>query len=340
MKHSTNFLAIDLGASNGRVLLGRWDGDRFDLHELHRFANGPVNVLGSLHWNVLQLWSEIKTGLARYAQRWNEPLAGIGLDTWGVDYALLDSAGRLLGNPYHYRDARTDGMVERAFELAGRDAIFNATGIQFMQLNTLYQLLSMVESRDPQLAAAETLLMLPDLFHYWLTGRRVAEYTIASTSQMLDARSRAWSTELLASLGIPSAILPPVIMSGAVLGELRPQIVAEAGLREAPPVIAVGSHDTASAVAAVPGLDGRSAYISSGTWSLVGVETPQPVIDPRALALNFTNEGGVSGDIRLLKNVTGLWLLQESRRQWQREGRDYGGASCWRWPPRPSPSAA
>jgi len=320
---TTNFIAIDLGASNGRVLLGRWDGSRFDLHELHRFANGPINVLGSLHWDVLQLWSEIKTGLARYAQQWNQPLAGIGLDTWGVDYALLDSAGRLLGNPYHYRDARTDGMVERAFELAGRDAIFNATGIQFMQLNTLYQLLSMVEQRDPQLAAAETLLMLPDLFHYWLTGRQVAEYTIASTSQMLDARSRTWSGDLLTSLGIPSAILPPVVMSGALLGELRGEIVAEAGLRDAPPVLAVGSHDTASAVAAVPGLDGRSAYISSGTWSLVGVETPQPVIDPRVLALNFTNEGGVSGDIRLLKNVTGLWLLQESRRQWQRAGHDY-----------------
>ncbi|HSN74191.1 MAG TPA: rhamnulokinase family protein [Anaerolineae bacterium] len=324
MKHSTNFIAIDLGASNGRVLLGRWDGSRFDLHELHRFANGPVNVLGSLHWDVLQLWSEIKTGLARYAQQWNEPLAGIGLDTWGVDYALLDRAGRLLGNPYHYRDARTDGMVERAFELAGRDAIFNTTGIQFMQLNTLYQVLSMVERRDPQLAAAETLLMLPDLFHYWLTGRRVAEYTIASTSQMLDARSRTWANALLASLGIPAAILPPVTMSGTVLGELRPEVAAETGLRHAPPVIAVGSHDTASAVAAVPGLDGRSAYISSGTWSLVGVETPQPVIDQRALALNFTNEGGASGNIRLLKNVTGLWLLQESRRQWQREGRDYG----------------
>ncbi len=323
MTHTTNFIAIDLGASNGRVLLGRWDGDRFDLHELHRFANGPVNVLGSLHWDVLQLWSEIKTGLARYAQQWNQPLAGIGLDTWGVDYALLDRAGRLLGNPYHYRDARTDGMVEQAFDLVGRDAIFDATGIQFMQINTLFQLLSMVERRDPQLAAAETLLMMPDLFHYWLTGRPVAEYTIASTSQMLDARGRAWASSLLASLDIPSAILPPVVMSGAVLGELRPEIVAEAGLRHAPLVIAVGSHDTASAVAAIPGLNSRSAYISSGTWSLVGVETPQPVIDERVLALNFTNEGGVSGDIRLLKNVTGLWLLQESRRQWQREGQDY-----------------
>jgi rhamnulokinase len=323
MTHTTNFIAIDLGASNGRVLLGRWDGSRFDLHELHRFANGPVNVLGSLHWNVLQLWSEIKTGLARYAQQWNEPLAGIGLDTWGVDYALLDRAGRLLGNPYHYRDARTDGMVQRAFELVGRDAIFDATGIQFMQLNTLYQLLSMVERRDPQLLAAERLLMLPDLFHYWLTGRQVAEYTIASTSQMLDARSRVWAAGLLASLGIPADILPRVVMSGAVLGELRPEVVDETGLRHAPPVIAVGSHDTASAVAAVPGLDARSAYISSGTWSLVGVETPQPVIDQRALALNFTNEGGASGNIRLLKNVTGLWLLQESRRQWQRAGHDY-----------------
>ena len=323
MKHSANFLAIDLGASNGRVVLGTWDGQRFDLHELHRFANGPVNVLGNLHWDPLQLWAEIKIGLARYGQQYSQPLTGIGLDTWGVDFALLDKAGRMLGNPFHYRDARTDGMMELAFERAGRATIFRQTGIQFMQINTLYQLLSMVARHDPQLAAAETLLMTPDLFNYWLTGRKAAEYTIASTSQMLDARRRTWAGDLLETLNIPANILPPVVNAGTVLGELRSDVAREIGARGAPQVIAVGSHDTASAVAAIPDLGPESVYISSGTWSLIGVETAQPVLSDRALALNFTNEGGVAGDIRLLKNSTGLWLLQESRRQWQRDGHDY-----------------
>ncbi|MCB0232016.1 MAG: rhamnulokinase [Anaerolineae bacterium] len=323
MKHSANFLAIDLGASNGRVVLGCWDGQRFALHELHRFANGPVNVLGSLHWDPLRLWTEIKIGLVRYGQRYSQPLAGIGLDTWGVDFALLDKAGQMLGNPFHYRDARTDGMMELAFQRAGRAAIFRETGIQFMQINTLYQLLSMVEARDPQLHAAETLLMTPDLFNYWLTGRKVAEYTIASTSQMLDARRRTWADDLLQTLGIPTGILPPVVNAGTVLGGLRDDVASEIGAPGAPQVIAIGSHDTASAVAAIPDLGPESVYISSGTWSLIGVETAEPVLSERALALNFTNEGGVAGDIRLLKNSTGLWLLQECRRQWQREGHDY-----------------
>lgn len=323
MTHSANFLAIDLGASNGRVVLGCWDGQRFDLHELHRFANGPVNVLGSLHWDPLRLWTEIKVGMARYGQQFSQPLAGIGLDTWGVDFALLDRSGRMLGNPFQYRDARTDGMMELAFQRAGRAAIFRQTGIQFMQINTLYQLLSMVEARDPQLDAAETLLLMPDLFNYWMTGQKVAEYTIASTSQMLDARGRIWASDLLAGLGIPIAILPPVVDAGTVLGELRSDIASEVGAPGSPQVIAIGSHDTASAVAAIPDLGPDSVYISSGTWSLIGVETAQPVLSDRALALNFTNEGGVAGDIRLLKNSTGLWLLQESRRQWQRDGRDF-----------------
>ena len=323
MTHSANFLAIDLGASNGRVVLGCWDGQRFDLHELHRFANGPVNVLGSLHWDPLRLWTEIKVGMARYGQQFSQPLAGIGLDTWGVDFALLDRSGRMLGNPFQYRDARTDGMMELAFQRAGRAAIFRQTGIQFMQINTLYQLLSMVEARDPQLDAAETLLLMPDLFNYWMTGQKVAEYTIASTSQMLDARGRIWASDLLAGLGIPIAILPPVVDAGTVLGDLRSDIASEVGAPGSPQVIAIGSHDTASAVAAIPDLGPDSVYISSGTWSLIGVETAQPVLSDRALALNFTNEGGVAGDIRLLKNSTGLWLLQESRRKWQRDGRDF-----------------
>jgi rhamnulokinase len=320
---AANFLAVDLGASGGRVMLGRWDGSRFELEELHRFANGPVEVLGRLHWDHLRLWTEIKAGLAAYAARHEEPLAGIGVDTWGVDYALLDHAGNLLGNPYHYRDAGTNGMLEAAFHLVPREEIYARTGIQFMQINTLFQLLSRRLAGDPQLDMAETFLMTPDLFHYWLSGEKAAEYTIASTSQMVDTQARAWATGLLEVLGLPTAFLPPLVAPGTVLGELRPAVMAEVGLRHAAPIVATGSHDTANAVAAVPDLDATSVYISSGTWSLMGVEAPQPIISELSLSLDFTNEGGVEGTTRLLKNVAGLWLLQESRRQWQREGQHY-----------------
>jgi rhamnulokinase len=317
------YIAIDLGASSGRVLLGRWDGARWTLDELHRFPNGPVAVLGHLYWDVLRLWSEIQTGLARYTAAFDAPPAGIGVDTWGVDLALLDAQGHLLGNPHHYRDGRTQGMPERAFRRVPRQEIFHQTGLQFMPINTLYQLFCMVETVDPQLESAGMLLMIPDLFHYWLTGRAVSEYTIASTSQMLHARERRWASGMLARLGIPTHLLPPLIPPGTVVGELRPDIAAGVGLRAPGPVIAPASHDTASAVAAVPELDRDSAYISSGTWSLVGVEVSEPVLNAQALRLNFTNEGGVGGTIRLLKNVAGLWLLQESRRQWAREGCTY-----------------
>jgi len=323
MKETANFLAIDLGASSGRVLLGRWDGVRLNVQELHRFTNGPVEVLGHQHWDVLRLWREIKKGLATYAGQFDAPLAGLGVDTWGVDFALLDSAGHLLGNPHHYRDPRTDGMMDLVFQRVPRHQIFEQTGIQFIRLNTLYQLFSMVVTKDPQLEMAETLLMLPDFFHYWLTGRKATEFTIATTSQMFHSRERRWATDLLAQLGIPTHFLPSVVPSGTILGELRPELMTEVGLRQPVLVIAPGSHDTASAVAAIPGLDPRSAYVSSGTWSLMGVEIPEPIINNQVLALNFTNEGGVANTTRLLKNLTGLWLLQESRRQWQREGDSY-----------------
>ncbi len=323
MTATANFLAVDLGASGGRVMVGRWDGERFSLEALHRFANGPVEVLGRLHWDHLRLWSEIKTGLTRYAARFDEPPAGIGLDTWGVDYALLDRAGNLLGNPYHYRDSGCNDMLEAGFAIVPREEIYEITGLQFIQFNTLFQLLSRVLSGDPQLDLADTLLMTPDLFNYWLSGEKAVEYTIASTSQMLDARSRRWAAGLLRRMGINSRILPELAAPGTVIGQLRPDVMAEVGFDQAAPVIAIGAHDTASAVAAIPDLDANSAYISSGTWSLIGVEAAQPVITPQSLALNFTNEGGVDNTIRLLKNMTGLWLLQESRRQWRREGQDY-----------------
>jgi rhamnulokinase len=319
----TNFVAVDLGASSGRVLVGAWDGERFELQELHRFVNGPTQVFNHIYWDALGLWDEIKIGLAKYASRFPDPPAAIAIDTWGVDYALLDSSGYLLGNPYHYRDRRTEGAPERLFRQVSRVEVFEATGIQFMQLNTLFQLYSMVEEDHPQLKAASTLLMMPDLFNYWLTGRKAAEYTIASTTQMLDARTRCWSTDLLTRLGIRKAILTEIVPPGSVLGTVLPEVARATGLPEGTPIIAVGSHDTASAVAGIPGLDENSAYISSGTWSLMGLETRVPVINSETLRLNITNEGGVGGTIRLLKNITGLWLLQECRRAWGRQVQEY-----------------
>jgi rhamnulokinase len=320
MSETISFLAIDLGASSGRVMVGRWANERFDLQELHRFPNGPVEILGHLHWDVLRLWQEIKAGIAHYVAQDGTPLAGIGVDTWGVDFALLDTAGRLLGNPYHYRDNRTAGVSKQVDERVPRQRLYEKTGIQRLPFNTLYQLASMQQRHDPQLAAAGTLLLIPDLFHYWLTGRKVAEYTNATTTQFFDARARRWATGLIQELDLPTHILPHVVMPGTVLGELLPEVREDAGLGSPVPVIASASHDTASAVAAVPGLDASSAYISSGTWSLVGVETTEPILTEKARMLNFTNEGGVAGTIRFLKNVGGLWLLQECQRQWQREG--------------------
>ncbi len=326
MGRARKFVAVDLGASSGRLVVGRWDGARFDLSEAHRFANGPVAMLGHQYWDVLSIWAEIKSGLscciAGETQGAGE-VAGLGLDTWGVDYALLDRGGKLLGNPYHYRDSRNDGTIELACGRVPRSSIYDATGIQLMQINTLFQLLSMVRDGDPQLEAAATLLPMPNLFGYWLSGRPAAEYTIATTTQCLQARERRWAVELLEKLGIPTGILPPIVEPGTFLGNVLPEVAAETGLTGSVPVIAVGSHDTASAVAAIPGLDPRSAYISSGTWSLMGVETVAPVIDERSLAGNFTNEGGVGGTIRLLRNLPGLWLVQECRRHWRREGSDY-----------------
>ncbi len=320
---ATNFLAIDLGASSGRVMLGQWNGERWALRELHRFPNGPVTVRGHLYWDVLRLWQEIKTGIARYAADYDAPLAGIGIDTWAVDFALLDARGSLLGNPHHYRDPRTAGMVEWVAGRVPPERLFARSGIQRMPINTLYQFASLSQSDDPTLAVAETLLLIPDLFHFWLTGRRVAEYTNATTTNFFDAQARRWDTLLLEELGLPAAILPEIVEPGSVLGEVSAEVAEEVGLRHPVPVIAVGTHDTASAVAAIPALDERSVYISSGTWNLVGVELAEPILSEAARQLNFTNEGGVAGTIRFLKNVTGLWLLQECQRQWQREGQRF-----------------
>jgi rhamnulokinase len=321
-----DYLALDLGAESGRGLLGRFDGARLELEELHRFPNGPVRMVETLHWDLPRLFAECKTALGKAAA--GRRLDGIGIDTWGVDFGLVGRGDVLLGNPVHYRDARTDGMIDAACALVPRRRIYEITGLQFIPLNTLYQLLAMVRARSPLLDVAETLLMMPDLFGWLLTGRRAVERTDASTTQLIDARAGAWSDELCAGLGLPRAILPDLIDPGTELGPLRPSIVEELGLPGPSRVLATAGHDTAAAVAAVPaamtsGGPPDWCYLSSGTWSLMGVESPEPVINDLTYQYNFTNEGGVRGTIRLLKNIMGLWLVQECRRTWARAGRDY-----------------
>ena len=319
MTSTTNFLAADLGASSGRLMVGRWNGRTFALDELHRFPNGPVRVAGNLHWDVLRIWSELQDGLTKFRTRFECAPAAVGVDAWGVDFALLDRRGRLIGNPYHYRDARTDGIPELVFRLVDERALFSLTGVQTMQINTLFQLYLMVQTSDPQLKAANTLLTSPDLFHYFLCGEKSVEYTEATTTQMY-ATEGGWARDLLDCLDIPTRILPEVVAPGTVLAPVRSEILRNASLQGEVPVVATASHDTANAVAAIPNMDENSAFISSGTWSLMGVEVKQPVTSDEAFALKFTNEGGADGSTLLVKNLTGLWILQECMRQWASEG--------------------
>ena len=327
MAITSDYLALDLGAESGRGLLGRFDGDRLTLEEVHRFPNGPVRMLDTLHWDAPRLFAEMKTALGKAAAV-HPGLEGVGVDTWGVDFGLVGRGDTLLGNPVHYRDARTDGMVEAACARLPRERIYELTGLQFLPFNTVYQLLALRHSRSPLLEVAETLLMMPDLFGWLLTGRRAGERTNASTTQLLDPRTGAWCDELCAALDLPRAILPDLIDPGTTLGPLRRSVADELGIRSALTVLAPATHDTASAVAAVPARGAGITdppdwcYLSSGTWSLLGVEVPHPVITPETLRYNFTNEGGVAGTTRLLKNIMGLWLVQECRRTWARAGRD------------------
>ena len=316
-----NFLAIDLGAESGRAILAALDDKHLSLTEIHRFPNNPVRLPDGLHWDILRLWSEIKTALHIATHKHNAQLAGIGIDTWGVDYGLLDRAGALIGNPYHYRDQRTDGMMEEAFRRLPRERIFDLTGIQFMQLNTLYQLFAQAVQQAPALQIAETFLTTPDLLNYWLSGRKACEFTMATTTQCYNPREHAWSKPLLAALGIPSHIFPEVVQPGTVLGEVLPEIAEEIGCGRVP-VIAPACHDTGSAVAAVPAEAQHFAWISSGTWSIMGAEAGDPIVNAQSLKYNFTNEGGVNGTWRFSKNIMGLWLVQECRRTWGRAGEE------------------
>jgi rhamnulokinase len=322
MSSAKKFLAFDLGAESGRGLLGFFDGSRIRLEVIHRFPNGAVRTLDALHWDVLRLHNEMLQALRLCAAK-HGPLDGLGVDTWGVDFALLGRGGVLLGNPRHYRDPHTETIMEETFARVPRAEIFRHTGIQFMRFNTLFQLLAMQRDRSPLLDTAETLLFMPDLFHYWFTGIKVNEYTDASTSQMLDPNTSKWSYPLIEAFGLPAKILGTLIQPSTVLGPLRPSVVSETGINAAP-VIAPASHDTASAVVAVPAKGQAWAYLSSGTWSLMGVELNLPLVGEAALEANFTNEGGAGGTTRFLKNIMGLWLVQECRRAWERAGQSYG----------------
>ncbi len=283
-----------------------YDGQKLSLEELHRFANEAVEVHGTLYWDILRLWRDIQIGIAKGREYFP---VGIGVDTWGVDFGLLDRHGRLLGNPVCYRDDRTEGMMETVFARVPQREVFTTTGIQFARYNSLYQLMSLVSEGAPILEVADTMLLMPDLLNYWLTGEKTAEHSIASTTQMVDIQTQQWATTMLERLDIPQHILPPIVRAGTRLGSFGDSSV-----------FAVGGHDTASAVAAVPARTENFAYLSSGTWSLFGLEMQEPIVSTAAMAANATNEGGVYDTIRLLENLMGLWIVQQCRKTWQAEG--------------------
>ncbi len=319
------FAAVDLGAESGRTIAGRFDGEKLRLEVAHRFSNTPTRAGGTFYWDILRLWSDIQIGLSAIAPLGE--LSGIGVDTWGVDFGLLDKDDQLLGNPVHYRDARNDGMIDYAAPIVPKSEIYARTGLQFLPFNTLFQLLAMKKAGSAQLDAAKSLLFVPDLLNFWLCGAKKCEYTIASTSQMLDARTNDWDLELLGRFGLPTEILSEIVAPGTILGEISTDVAARLGLKSKTPVIAPGSHDTASAIVAVPWKSGQnSAYLSSGTWSLMGLELDAPLISAQSEALGFTNEGGASGTIRFLKNIAGLWLVQECKRAFSRQNQEFSYA--------------
>lgn len=319
-----SYLAVDLGASSGRVMAGRFDGQKISLESFHRFHNGPVNLGGTLRWNVLNLWTEIQNGLQIAATEMKGSAVSVGVDTWGVDYVLLNKNDELLGQPWNHRDSRTDGMIAKACAKVPKQDIFAATGMQFIQINSLYQLLAMNE-RDPELLSQATrFLLMPDFFHFLLSGSRVVEFTNATTSQMLNPKTRSWSFDLLRQLELPTEMLPEVVNPGTDLGTLRTEVGDFTGLGKLK-VVAPATHDTGAAVAAVPTSQTGTpnwAYISSGTWSLMGVEVQEAILTPQALKYNMTNEGGVDGTFRVLKNIMGLWLVQRCQLAFKNRGKD------------------
>lgn len=327
MNYPVRALAFDFGASSGRAIIGSFDGEKITLNEVHRFSNDPVEVGGTVYWDVLRLFYEIKQGIIK------AKAAGgfdyIGIDTWGVDFGLLDEFGCLIENPVHYRDLRTKGMVDEAFLLIPKKEFYDKTGIQFMELNTVFQLFSLSRKRPHILERADRLLFMPDLFSYMLTGVKFTEYSIATTSQLVDINTKGWSSEIMDRLGIPRRLFAKIVPSGTVTGSLSQSVCDECGVPPIP-VVAVCGHDTQSAISAVPSDKKDFVFISSGTWSLFGTEIDAPIVNETSLAMNITNEGGYGYATGFLKNIIGLWLIQESRRQWNREGGSYSYADLER----------
>lgn len=319
---SKNIISIDLGANSGRAIVARVTEAGIEIDELHRFSNGPVTVHGRLYWDVLRTFEEIKESLRKYANSYEEEPLSLGLDSWGVDYGLFDKNGRLLRNPVHYRDARTEGTMEEAFEVVSREKIFAETGIQFMELNTLYQLFAQKKENPESLQSAESFLMMSDIFNYFLTGEMATEFSLATTTQLYDPVKKEWAKRLYEEFGFPLDMMGEVVEPGTKIGNLTEEVAEDVGLGRLP-VIAPATHDTASAVAAIPAEGDDWAFISSGTWSLMGKEIDDPVINDDVLAANFTNEGGVAGTYRFLRNLTGLWLVQECKREWEKQGEEY-----------------
>ena len=324
---SQTYLSVDIGASSGRVLGGQFDGAKIQLEEVSRFANGPVHAQCGMYWDILSLWKSVEEGLRHAGNKYGDAICSVGVDTWGVDYALLGPGDELLGNPRCYRDPRTSGLMDAAFEKMSRADIFAASGLQFMEFNSLYQMIAMTEQNPKLLDMAETFMMIPDVFHWLLTGEKTIEFSNATTTQMFDPQTKQWASNVLQTFGIPETIFRETILPGTNIGNIRSSVCERTGLNGVD-VIVPGTHDTASAVLAVPAQNPPSAspdwcYISSGTWSLMGVEVPEPIINEKCLELNFTNEGGVGGTSRVLKNIGGLWLVQECRRIFAQEGREY-----------------
>ncbi|UCE05084.1 MAG: rhamnulokinase, partial [bacterium] len=312
-----HFLGFDIGASSGRTVLGTLQDDKISTKELHRFPNSVVNILGNLRWNIVDLYENIKQGMKVCASEITTKPEGIAVDTWGVDYGLCAADGNILGLPYGYRDARTDGMMEEFFKIIPRDRVYELTGIQFMQLNTIFQLFSMVRAKSPLLDVVSDLLFMPDIINYFITGIKKTEFTFATTSQLYNPRKKGWDDELFNALGISKSIMQQIVKPGTVLGNLTSIVANETGLDQIP-VVATASHDTGAAVAAVPAEGKDWAYISSGTWSLIGVETKEPIISKQSLEYNFTNEGGVGSTFRFLKNCMGLWPVQQCKKAWSK----------------------
>ena len=321
MADKKNFLAFDCGATSGRAVLATFTDGTFEMKEVYRFPSGIIELNGKYYWDILAIYDHFRKCLAQLGQE-GVRIDSIGIDTWGVDFGFVADDGSLLGNPRAYRDPYTDGIPEEVFKTVSREELYGATGIQIMNFNSIFQLYAQTKEGFAPLRCADKVLFIPDLLSYMLTGNKVCEYTIASTSGMMDQTSRQFNEALLEKLGIRTDVLLPITQPGAVVGTLRKEIADACGVGEVP-VIAVAGHDTAAAIAAVPAADEKFAYLSSGTWSLMGIETPAPIINAESTRLNFTNEGGIDGTTRFLKNITGMWILEQSRKVWAGEGRTY-----------------